>query len=67
MTKVVTFGRTMKRLTDTAKAVTHLAVGQLCLYLWQVKHTDVNPDMHNPWPCSDDADMPSPHGLIQTW
>ena len=50
MTKVVTFGRTMMRLTDTVKAVTHLAAGQLCLYLWQVKHTDVNPDMHNPWP-----------------
>lgn len=31
MTKVVTFGRTMMRLTDTVKAVTHLAAGQLCL------------------------------------
>ena len=40
---------------DTAKAVTHLADGQLCLCLWQVRHTDMHPDMHNPY--GNDADM----------
>ncbi len=67
MTKVVTFGRTMMRLTDTVKAVTHLAAGQLCLCLWQVRHIDMHPDMHNPRPCSDDAEMHGPHGFIRMW
>ncbi len=66
-TKLVTFGRTMMRLMVMVKAVTHLAAGQLCLCLWQVRHIDMHPDMHNPWPYSHDADMHSPHGFIRTW
>ena len=40
---------------DTAKAVIHLVAGQRCLCLRQVRHTDMHPDMANPY--GNDADM----------
>ena len=61
ITRVVTFGRTMMKQMDTAKVVTHLVAGQLCLCLWQVRHIDVHSDMHNP---HGDADVHSPHAFF---